>query len=194
MIVFLLIYRHRTKGPLADSALQGAYLVWDEFLIMLASGSSLFIEAFFERAIAHNARLTTTDEDRDRADPTKWAIYRWIMHVLDSDAWLEMRGESPVLFETLALRECILHPNTQWSHELAEEILEDAEMDVRTTWKSLVKASALVSDHDADSEEDTQKETKRTDDVKMEDVPSEHGGWRRETGAWGCVPIGTVAE
>ena len=139
---------------------------------MLAAGSSLFIEAFLERAIAHNAKLTTADEDRDRVDPTKWAIYRWIMHVLDSDSWLEMRGESPVLFEILALRECILHPNTQWSHELAEEILEDAEMDVRATWKSLVEASALLSDHDAEAGGEATKETKRTDDVKMEDVPS----------------------
>jgi ribosomal biogenesis protein LAS1 len=169
-------------------------LIWDDLLIMLASGSALFIEAFFERAIAHNARLTTTDEDRDRADPTKWAIYRWIMHVLDSEKWLEMRGESPVLFEILALRECILHPNTQWSQELAEEILEDAEMDVRTTWKSLVEASALQSDHDTEAEEGATKETKRTDDVKMEDVPLEQGGWRRETGVWEAVPIGIVSE
>jgi ribosomal biogenesis protein LAS1 len=161
---------------------------------MLASGSPLFIEAFLERAIAHNARLTTTDEDRDRSDPTKWAIYRWIMHVLDSDKWLEMRGESPVLFEILALRECILHPNTQWSQELAEEILEDAEMDVRTTWKSLVEASALQSDYDAEAGEAAAKETKKTDDVRMEDVPSEQGGWRRETGVWEPVPIGIVSE
>ncbi|KAH0007746.1 Las1-domain-containing protein, partial [Aureobasidium melanogenum] len=183
----------QTRGPLADSALQGAYLIWDELLIMLASGSSLFVEAFFERAIAHNAKMKTTDEDRDRADPTKWAIYRWIMHLLDSDSWLEMRGESPELFEILALRECILHPNTQWSHELAEEILEDAEMDVQTTWKSLVEASALVGDHDEDAEEGATKETRRTDDVEMEDVPSEQGGWRRETGVWESVPIGTVS-
>ncbi|THW14121.1 Las1-domain-containing protein [Aureobasidium pullulans] len=182
----------QTRGPLADSALQGAYLIWDELLIMLASGSSQFTEAFFERAIAHNAKLTTTNEDRDRADPTKWAMYRWIMHVLDSDAWLEMRGESPILYETLALRECVLHPNTQWSHELAEEILEDAEMDVQTTWKSLIKASALPDGHSIDVEEEASKETKKTDDVKMEDVPSEQG-WRRETGAWECVPIGTVS-
>ncbi|KAG9807371.1 hypothetical protein KCU98_g19628, partial [Aureobasidium melanogenum] len=93
----------------------------------------------------------------------------------------------------LALRECILHPNTQWSHELAEEILEDAEMDVQTTWKSLVEASALVGDHDEDAEEGATKETKRTDDVEMEDVPSEQGGWRRETGVWESVPIGTVS-
>lgn len=169
-------------------------MIWDELLIMLASGSSLFIEAFFERAIAHNARMKTTDEDRDRADPTKWAIYRWIMHLLDSDSWLEMRGESPELFEILALRECILHPNTQWSHELAEEILDDAEMDVQTTWKSLVEASALVGDHEVDAEEGATKETKRTDDVEMEDVPSEQGGWRRETGVWEGVPIGTVSN
>jgi ribosomal biogenesis protein LAS1 len=190
----LLICIHRRKGPLADSALQGAYLIWDDLLIMLASGSSLFIEAFLERAISHNARLTTTDEDQDRADPTKWAIYRWIMHVLDSESWLEMRGESPVLFEILALRECILNPNTQWSHELAKEILEDAEMDVRATWKSLVEASALLGDHDAEAEEAATKETKRTGDVEMEDVPSGQGGWRRETGAWESLPIGIVAE
>ncbi|KAI5200731.1 Las1-domain-containing protein [Aureobasidium subglaciale] len=179
----------QTKGPLADSTLQGAYLIWDELLIMLAAGSSLFLEAFFERAIAHNAKLTTTNEDQDRADPTKWAIYRWIMHVLDSDSWLEARGDSPVLFEILALRECILHPNAQWSHKLAAEILEDAEVDVQSTWKSLVKASALY----VDDEEEATKETEKTDNVEMEDVRSEHGRWRRETGVWECVPIGTVS-
>jgi hypothetical protein len=28
----------------------------------------------------------------------------------------------------------------------------------------------------------------------MEDVPSEQGGWRRETGVWEPVPIGIVSE
>jgi len=105
-----------------------------------------------------------------------------------------MRGESPVLFEIMALRECILHPNAQWSQELAEEILEDAEVDVRSTWKSLVEASALQNDQDMDVSEGATKEMKKTDDVKMEDVPSEQGGWRRETGAWEAVPIGIVSE
>jgi ribosomal biogenesis protein LAS1 len=67
-------------------------------------------------------------------------------------------------------------------------------MDVRTTWKSLVEASALQSDHDTETEPEATKEMKRTDDVKMEDVPSEQGGWRRETGVWEAVPIGIVSE
>lgn len=167
-------------------------MLWDELLLMLASGTSLFIEAFFECAIAFNAQLTTTDTDQDRVNPTKWAMYRWIMHLLDSDSWLEMRGESPILFEILALRECVLHPNAQWSHELAEEILESAEMDVQETWKSLVEASGLTNDR-AESAEDDTSESRQTHDVDMEDVPSNHRGWRRETGAWKPMPIGTVA-
>jgi ribosomal biogenesis protein LAS1 len=116
------------------------------------------------------------------------------MHVLESDNWLEMRGESPVLFEIMVLRECCLHPNTQWSHELAEEVLEDAEVDVQTTWKSLVQASALLSDdQDGHVEGEVVKHAQETGDVHMEDVRSEHGGWRRETGVWEGVPIGTVS-
>lgn len=167
-------------------------MLWDELLLMLASGSSMFLEAFFERAVAYNAELTSAIEDQDRADPTKWAMYRWIMHLLESDNWLELRGDSPVLFETLALRECVLHPNTQWSQKLAEEILEDAEMDVQATWKSLVVASGLSGDEDAGTKGEEPGEKRQTDDVDMEDVSSKHGGWRRETGAWELVPIGTV--
>lgn len=171
-------------------------MLWDELLLQLGKRSCGFAEAFLERAIAYIARFTTTDVDHDSGNPTKWAIYRWIMHLLFSDDWLEAR-ESGNDWRGTALRECALHPQSQWSKDLANDIVEQSDDEVRTICQGIVYASFLDDDEEADKDGTNSAQGADSDgerEVEMEEATqiSSHGGWRRPAGPWKPLPIGVV--
>lgn len=182
------------RGPLPDSALQGAYMLWDELLQMLARQSHLFFELFLECAVSHNARFTTSDDDTDKTSPTKWAIYRWILHLLDSSEWSVTRDQSSLDLECIVLRECALYPNNQWSLDLAEEILDDADKQVQSTWSKVVEASALDDEESEGSQakQGAPEAAGAVADVVMEDTSLDYGGWRQGIQPLKSVPLGMV--
>lgn len=169
-------------------------MLWDELLQMLAKSSPFFLEVFLERAVAHNAEFTSSEDDTDRSSPAEWAIFRWILHVLNSPEWSETREKTPLDLKCVVLRECALYPNAQWSLDLAEEILEDADKHIRSTWSQLMDVSALDEEQgeEGHAEQEASLTSNPNADALMEDASSDCGGWRQGVQPWKPVPLGVV--
>ena len=132
---------------------------------------------FVEKAVAHIAAFTTTDSDQDGSDPTKWAVYRWLMHMLYSTGWEEARKGNTAEWEIVAMQECSLYPSSQWSQKVADELQRDVKQD------------------------DDDREVDDGDDIVVEDVGSattvevsaaKRKGWRLAAEPWKPLPIGVV--
>lgn len=110
------------------------------------------------------------------------------MHIVYSDEWQEARGQGEADWESAILRECSLYPNVQWSSDLADEILEEANDDVRQLWGRTARA---MSPQDGESEGAAAVAVVASV-IEMEDAPLNQGGWRQETAPWKSMPIGVV--
>ena len=162
------------RGPLIDTALQGAYVLWDDLLLQLAKKSDVFIDVFLEWAIAHNAAFKTTDSDQDASDPAKSAVSLWVIHILYSDEWQEGRRHSGTEWESTAARECSLYANDEWSQKLSREMASKS--DGRGGRRSPKPAREVSAE------------------AVMGDPMPSRGGWRKAAGPWKALAIGLVQD
>ncbi|KAL1302890.1 hypothetical protein AAFC00_003217 [Neodothiora populina] len=176
----------KKRGPLSDTALQGAYLLWDELLLELRLSSETFMEVFLERAVSYIAAFTNFDDDDDRSDPGKWTIYRWVMHILYSERWVQSRASTAADWESLTLLECSLYPGVKWVQNLTSDVEEAAK-----AAKDDVTSPASGSLDDASSSKTSTRDGKKMNS-DFADAPAQKRRRWRQDDLWEPIPIGVV--
>lgn len=178
-----------------NSSLDGAYLIWDDLLVTISAKLLRFLPALVTSLLQCLTSTTARDPARD---VDKEARAMWLLHVIDSNAFLLAGRSDRNAMLAVVMKWCCLHPG-HWTKYVGRELLEQCDENFKAEWEDLFEAS-LIRTGDSAAEEvlpgASSRECGNTHDAAASANVEE--GQADITGGWlkavvpASVPIGVV--
>jgi len=166
--------------------MQGAKLLWDEWLRSLAASSSRFLIIFLETAIVELASPTIQEPQ------ILPGLKYWLERILTASPWVKAITSYPLDAYGRVVETCSLHP-TDDTKQIAELAMEHCDEECSERWQAIY--ASVFGDGDAMDEDIA--ETTAAMEVEPANVlassdSEDHYGWRIDRGPWHTMPIGAV--
>lgn len=171
-------------------SMSGAFLLWSSFLVKFSISFPTFLQALVDRLFTFLNSQWLGNRGAEQ-DPTKEAMYEWIIYILTSAEW-EVVYESSIGGQHVVqtLERCFTAP-TSWNLRVAEALLQYEVTPSREQWSELLKAARdeemEINSMEVDS---TVVESKVETEVKK--VTEKASGPQKYVGLWKPKPIGVL--
>ncbi|KAL9096885.1 MAG: hypothetical protein Q9165_000849 [Trypethelium subeluteriae] len=123
----------------------GAFTIWDPLLLDLASKlPRSFLPTLLTSLLDQLTPSATSGSGLD-SDSSHDASHAWILHILTSGAWADVRRRrrDAEELQILVMRACLLGPG-HWTRRVAQGVIEEGDEEVRRTWEPLFTESLPV--------------------------------------------------
>ena len=172
--------------------MDGAYLIWDDFLISVSSRLHGFFPAFVRSLLQGISGSTAVYPEND---VDKEALTMWLLHVMSSDEYMSTNGTDREALAANAIRWCCLHPG-HWTQHIGRKLLAVSDESVQDEWGDLFEASLITAEGEPMEEVVHDVDPSGPDDLKKGDFGGGEescaaGGWSRAIAPM-SVPIGVV--
>lgn len=200
------------------TSMSGAFLIWTPVLRSLSKSQPDFCQTLIERLIGVTSAPSSVAVAVE-VDPVKEAMCEWVLHILSSSEWEEVRQHSRepslsgrtqerrMLDNVLSI--CFTTP-TFWTLKLAETLLADGRIQRKESWLAILEAAknetAIVSEETA--EQAALPAPSAVEDMEVEDIEvalpiseastvatkTKSRGPQKKIGLWRPQPIGFISE
>lgn len=165
--------------------MQGAKLLWDEWLRSLAASSSRFLTMFLEVAIIELASPTIFEP---QIQP---GLQYWLERILTASPWIKAIESYSIDIYGRVMETCCLY-SSESTQRIADLVLEHCDEECSGRWQSIY--ASVFAEGDA-IDEDTAEAVPEVeaDSADAQTHSAEQcSGWRIDRGPWHTVPIGAV--
>ncbi|KAF2806506.1 Las1-domain-containing protein [Mytilinidion resinicola] len=162
-----------------SSSMDGAYLIWDKLLVQLHTHQVGFLSILLAQMVDYLGEPSTQHVSYE---PTKDALFEWIIHLLSQKSWKASLGKSQITLTEEVLAKCLLSVTT-WTTKLAEALVTKGDKSLQKGWMPLVDIAQGRICADARSNCPPTKDT---------EAPPARKGWTRCRGLWPQSAIGAL--
>jgi len=165
--------------------MQGAKLLWDEWLRSLAATSSKFLTMFLETAVIE---LASPRMSEPQIQP---GLQYWLERMLTASPWVRAIESYSLDIYGRVMETCCLHPS-EHTQRIADLMLEHCDEECSERWQSIYASVFAGGDAmDEDTAETVPEMEVDSTNARSRDAEDQHG-WRIDRGPWHTVPIGAV--
>ena len=165
--------------------MQGAKLLWDEWLRSLAASSSKFLTIFLQTAVVELASPTSEPQILP-------GLKYWLERMLTASPWVKAITSYPLDVYGRVIETCSLHPSES-TKQIAELAMEHCDEESSGRWQAIY--ASVFADGDAmdeDAAEAAAEMELESANIQAGDDNNDHVSWRIDRGSWHTVPIGAV--
>ncbi|KAH7083941.1 Las1-like-domain-containing protein [Paraphoma chrysanthemicola] len=180
------------------SNMSGAFMIWDSALRAFCQSTLSVTTLVAQLTSRMNAASTTRAMVSIDMDPTAEGMYEWILHLLQSTEWQDLRTDSTI--ET-TLVESFSNP-THWNVRIAEALLTDETIANRKQWLAVLHAAKNEDDEGTEEKDgamdvdvDAIEEARPVSSTMQgQAVKEKMQGPQKVVGMWVPKPIGWLPE